>query len=115
MAGAKHRAKGNRIEREIVELHRELGVHAERYPLSGASHFRGEGHDIDVYALGSKCTPLKSEVKARGNGAGFTMLEKWMGRYDVLFLRRDHAAPLVVLPWEIYARLREWSKKASEQ
>src|SRR5262249_20472322 len=36
--GARHRRKGDRIERELVERHRALGVHAERYPLSGASH-----------------------------------------------------------------------------
>jgi Holliday junction resolvase len=36
MSGAKHRQKGNRIEREIVQRHEELGIKAERYPLSGA-------------------------------------------------------------------------------
>jgi hypothetical protein len=35
--GGRHsRDKGNRIEREIVERHKSLGVHAKRYPLSGA-------------------------------------------------------------------------------
>jgi hypothetical protein len=32
MSGARHRQKGNRVEREIVQLHRDLGIHAERYP-----------------------------------------------------------------------------------
>jgi Holliday junction resolvase len=35
MSGARHRRKGDRIEREIVEAHRAVGVHAERYPLEG--------------------------------------------------------------------------------
>jgi hypothetical protein len=50
--GARHRRKGSRIERELVELHRALGIHCERYPLSGASRFRGSGHDLDLYVCG---------------------------------------------------------------
>jgi hypothetical protein len=37
--GARHRRKGDRTERKIVQLHRAIGVHAERYPFSGASRF----------------------------------------------------------------------------
>jgi hypothetical protein len=48
MSGARHRRKGDRVERELVQLHRDLVVHAERYPLSGASRFRGSGHDVDI-------------------------------------------------------------------
>jgi hypothetical protein len=105
MSGARHRRKGDRVEREIVELHRALGVHAERYPLSGASRFRGSGQDIDVYALGREAAPLVAEVKARANGAGFTTLERWLGEFDALFLRRNHADALVVLPWRVWADL----------
>ena len=46
------RARAVRIEREIVDRHRALGVHAERYPFSGASRFRDSGHDVDVYLFG---------------------------------------------------------------
>jgi hypothetical protein len=41
MGGARHRRKDDRCEREIVELHRQLDVHCERYPYSGATRFRG--------------------------------------------------------------------------
>jgi Holliday junction resolvase len=105
MSGARHRRKGDRIEREIVDRHKALGVQAERYPLSGASHFRGSGHDIDIYGLGKNEAPLVAEVKARANGAGFATLEKWLAEYDALFLRRDNADPLVVLPWRMWARI----------
>jgi hypothetical protein len=74
MSGAKHRRKGNRVERELVALHKAAGVHAERYPLSGASRFRDSGHDLDIYALGRDAAPLVVECKARKNGAGFTTL-----------------------------------------
>jgi Holliday junction resolvase len=74
------RDKGARIEREIVRLHLELGVKAERAPLSGAAHYRG-------------------------NGEGFALLERWLGDADMLFLRRNRAEPLVVVPWRVWARL----------
>jgi len=111
MSGARHRRKGDRIEREIVEAHRALGVHAERYPLSGASRFRGSGHDIDVYAFGREVAPLVAEVKGRKNGAGFTTLEKWLGEFDILALRRNNADPMIVLPWRVWARLLERNAK----
>jgi hypothetical protein len=105
MSGARHRRKGDRIEREIVDRHRSLGIHSERYPLSGASRFRGSGHDVDVYAFGRDEAPLITEVKARKNGTGFTQLEKWLGDYDLLVLRRNHVDPMIVLPWRVWARL----------
>lgn len=105
MAGARHRRKGNRVELEIVHAHKALGIHAERYPLSGASRFRGSGHDIDIYARGCDQAPLVAEVKARKNGGGFTTLESWLGEFDLLFLKRNNAEPLVVLPWRVWASL----------
>jgi len=105
--GRRSRDKGNRAERDIVESHKSLGLHAERYPLSGASRFRGSGHDIDLYLFGRDEAPVVAEVKARANGAGFTTLEKWLGAFDALFLRRNNADPLVVLPWKMWARILE--------
>jgi hypothetical protein len=111
VSGARHRRKGDRIERELVERHRALGIFAERYPLSGGTHFRGSGHDIDVYALGRNEAPLVAEVKARKSGAGFTTLEKWLGEFDLLVLRRNHADPLILLPWRTWAALLERVKR----
>ena len=70
MSGARHRRKGNRVERELVQLHKALGVHAERYPLSGASRFRGSGHDVEIYVFGPGEGPLVAEVKSRRSGMG---------------------------------------------
>jgi hypothetical protein len=105
MSGARHRRKGDRIEREIVDRHRKLGVHAERYPLSGASRFRGSAHDIDIYLFGCDEAPIVCEVKSRKNGTGFAMIEQWLADYDALFLRRNSVDPLVMLPWRVWARL----------
>jgi Holliday junction resolvase len=107
MSGRGHRRKGDRIEREIVDRHRELGIHAERYPLSGATRFRASGHDADIYVFGADEAPIKAEVKGRKNGAGFVTLENWIGNYDALFLRKDRAEPIVVVPWRVWAQLVE--------
>ena len=58
MSGARHRRKGDRIEREVVALHSEIAVHSERVPLSGASRYKGNGADVDVYAFGRDEAPI---------------------------------------------------------
>ena len=103
--GARHRRKGERIERELVERCRALGIHADRYPLSGASRFRGSGHDIDFYIFGRDEAPAVAECKARKSGGGFTTLDRWLGDFDLLVLRRDRADPLVLPPWLTWAML----------
>ena len=103
MSGARHRRKGDRCERELVERHKAIGVHAERYPLSGASRFRGSGHDLDLYPFGRDEAPIVAESKARKNGAGFTQLERWLDD-NLLVLRCKHADPMIVLHMEdLYA------------
>lgn len=105
MSGAGHRRKGDRIEREIVALHLGIGTHAERVPLSGASRYQDNGADVDVYHNGKDEAPICCEVKARKSGAGFKQLDAWLADNDALFLRRDRAEPLVVLPWRTWASL----------
>jgi hypothetical protein len=105
MSGARHRRKGDRIERELVERHKAIDIHAERYPLSGANRFRGSGHDVDLYVFGPEEAPLVAESKARKSGNGFVQLERWLGDYAALFLRRNNADPMVLLPWRVWATL----------
>ena len=105
MSGARPRRKGDRIERELVDRHKAIDVFAERYPLSGASRFRGSGHDVDVYVFGRDEAPLIAECKARKGGAGFTTLEKWLGDFDLLFLRKNNADPTIVMPWRNWVEL----------
>jgi hypothetical protein len=58
-----------------------------------------------LYPFGREAAPLVAEVKARKCGDGFVQLEKWLGAYDLLFLRRNNAAPLVLQPWRVRAAL----------
>lgn len=98
MNGKMPRRKGNRIERELVALHRAAGIACERVPLSGSA---GGSFAGDLVIDGG----LRAEVKGRGNGAGFRTVERWLGGQDLLFLRQDRAAPLVVMPWAVYIGL----------
>lgn len=99
--GKASRDKGARRERQIVGLHVDAGIKAERVPLSGAMTFRNTAStDVDVYARGPEEAPFVCEVKARANGEGFRTLEGWLGEADALFLVRDRQKPMVVLPWE---------------
>lgn len=100
--GASQRAKGNRVEREFVTAIKELGLRAERVPLSGASHFRGCGHDVDVYAAGDHA-PLCGEIKARKKIPAW--IADWLGDNDFLAIKEDRAEALIVLPWRVWARL----------
>ena len=102
--GRRSRDKGARREREIVNLHRELGIPTQRVPLSGACGGAYSG-DVDIYIDGLEESPIIGEVKARANGQGFKTIEKFLGDNDVLFLRRDHASPMIVLPWRTWIRL----------
>ena len=102
--GKASRDKGGRAEREVVRRHKELGVHAERVPLSGAAGGSFSGNVV-LYPFGTEEGPLVTEVKARRRAAGFKVIEAWLGENDALFLRRDRADPLVVLPWRTWARL----------
>ncbi len=115
MSGRGHRQKGDRIERDIVDRHRELGIQAERYSLSGATWFRSSGHDADIYLFGADEAPIKAEGKGRKNGAGFAPLENWLGEYDALFLRKDRSDPMVVVPWRLWARLVERVRQTRSQ
>lgn len=104
--GQSQRRKGKRIENELVHKHRDLGIDAERVPLSGSAGGRFAG---DLVIDGR----FKAEVKARSTGEGFKRLEAWLGDHDMIFLRRDRAEPLVVLPWRTYADLLARSAQAS--
>jgi hypothetical protein len=95
--GKASRDKGGRVEREMVNLLKAADIHAERVPLSGAAG----GQFIGDIVFGD----YVAEVKARKEGAGFKTIERWLGDNDMLFLRRDRTAPLVVMEWDTFIPL----------
>lgn len=101
--GKASRDKGARRERELVARHVKAGIHAERVPLSGAA---GGSYSGDLTVTPANWgAPLRCELKARKTGAGFIQIETWLAGNDVLFLHRDRAAPLAVVPWEVWLDL----------
>lgn len=89
--GAASRRKGGRIERELVRLHAETGVHAERVPLSGAAG-GSFGGDIRVDGVGTR------EVKARkGEGLRDAQHRDQVFRNDGK-TARPAAADMVIRP-----------------
>ncbi len=110
--GKASRDKGLRRERAIVDLHVKCGIRAERVPLSGAVRYRGNGADVDLYVRGAE--PVKAEVKARGAGEGFRTLDRWLAENDAQFLWRDRAAPLVVLPLQVWLEIAGRSTRCTD-
>lgn len=100
--GKMQRRKGYRVEREMVLLHQAAGVGAHRVPLSGAAggEYRG-----DIIVQSHNGEELRLEVKSRRGGSGFRVLEGWLGDNDALLLKRDRAAPMVVLSWDAWLEL----------
>ena len=96
------KAKGARIEREVVELHMREGILAKKVPLSGA--LGGEYYG-DVHIFPSKDIKMTAEVKSRKNGAGFAVIEGWLGDNQLLFLRRNNTEHLVCMPFKVYIEL----------
>ena len=48
--------KGKRVERELVELHRDLGIQAQRVPRSGAAGGDFAG-DLHLHLFGANVEP----------------------------------------------------------
>ena len=105
LSGRKSRDKGARVEREIVNWHRDLGVYAERVPLSGATGYLGPSSDIDVYLFGRDHSPLRIEVKARKDGGGFRLIHNWLETPDGLITKQNGTEEVVHLPLRTYVKL----------
>jgi hypothetical protein len=88
------RSKGARVERELVHLHHDAGVPACKDSRTGYT-----GPDLTI------AETFSAEVKSRKTGEGFATLERWLGKCDLLFLKRDRQPPLVLLPWKTYLQL----------
>ena len=111
--GRASKAKGARVEREVVARLTDAGIAAVKVPLSGAC---GGSYSGDIRIGGPMIPPwipagedphaLIAEVKARKDGKGWKVIERWFGdKADVLILKRNLADPLVVLRWSVFLDL----------
>lgn len=103
--GKMQRNKGSRIERELVHLHKGIGIPCQRVPLSGAAGGLAAG-DLWIHLHPKDPTPAVAEVKARAHAQGWKNIKGWLGNNNLLFLREDQEKePLVVMPWKEYVRI----------
>ncbi len=98
--GLSNRRKGGRVELTLAKKLTAEGVPAAKVPLSGA--MAGFPGDIEL-TIGER--KLVAEVKSRKGGAGFVLLERWLGSNDLLFLHRNHAEPLVLMNMSLMVSL----------
>lgn len=107
--GSAARKGSERGEHKLRAMHESEGIPCRRVPLSGSA----DGYSGDLIVDGE----WKAEVKWRGSGEGFRVIERWLGAFDLLFLVRDRQTPTVVMPWEMYAELmqRPRGEEESEQ
>lgn len=97
--GRASRQKGDRFEREAVQLFQDFGISAERIPLSGAAGGSFSG-DITVPILG---TDQRLEAKIRRSG--FKQIRSWLADNYALIYRADRTEPLITLRLRDFAEL----------
>lgn len=92
---SKNKQKGNRFEREIVNIAKSLGLEAQRaYASDGRS--LGCSEKVDVLLANKKL-----QLKARKT------LPKWLSLEDVdaVIIKADRQDPLVLIPLAEYLEL----------
>jgi hypothetical protein len=97
--GRSPKRKGNGFEREVVLRLQDLGLAAERIPLSGAA---GGSFDHDV-SCPVRGVDAKLECKRRARA--FVGLDKMLGANYALVCRDDRSRTLVVMSLENFAGL----------
>ena len=96
------RQKGAEGEREVVQLHRAMDIHAVKVPLSGATGYRG-GEDVDIHVDDGE--PLRAQVKRQATDAGWKTILGQLGSACALFFRQDRGGWFVLMPLDTYKRL----------
>jgi len=85
--GRKEHRKGRRVEYQVRDMFRELGLKCERVPCSGNS----KAVKGDLLLEG-----FRVEVKARKRG--FSFLYRSLRGNDLLVVKADRMEPLLIIP-----------------
>lgn len=105
--GKKSRDKGNRVERQIVDILRGSGfADAQRVPLSGAALGAFAG-DVSLTVCEEN---WRGEVKCRADGFG--RLYAWLQPVRFLVVKADRRDPLIVMRLSDAARIGALAQKA---
>lgn len=88
------KAKGRRLEQDVVDLLKKAGLQARRQPGSGI--YSDFPHDVE---LNHNDRRYIIECKSRRNG--FATLNNWMGQADILVVKVDRGEPIAYLPLSV--------------
>jgi Holliday junction resolvase len=102
--GAAPRRKGSGFERECVQLLQELGLAAERVPLSGAVKTSRFDHDVSCPVRG-----IDRRLECKRRKRAFATLDKMLASNFALIVRDDRSRPLTVMTVETFAELARTS------
>lgn len=97
--GRASRDKGNRFERQVVDLLQEAGLSAERIPLSGSAGGKFSG-DVSVAILGNDRT-----IEAKVRKAGFAQVYRWLATHYAVTVKADREETLICLRLKDFAEL----------
>lgn len=100
MSGRSSRDKGAAHELQIRDMLRESGI-----PAVKVSGMYKKGEDLVVGPFDhfrGYLREVKAEVKWRSDGSGFAIIERWLGDFGLMFLKRSRAKPLVVMSWDMF-------------
>lgn len=100
-----NKKRGYNVEIQIRDKHIAAGIPCERVPLSGSMGGKYKG-DLNIPSVSHPA--FIAECKARRNGSGFAVIEKWLGDKDILFTKRNNQEPLVVMRFDVYLELMKY-------
>ena len=89
------RQKGDRFERDCVDRLKEMGLEAQRVPLSGAA---GGQFGSDIIVAGRK-------VECKTRKRAWLELFNWLPGNHALMIKADRTDTLVVMTLETYAEM----------
>jgi hypothetical protein len=109
MSGKAPKQKGNRIEREIVNLAKDMGYNARRaWSSDGRSLGWHEEVDVTLWGEANKQDPWKFQVKGRKAIADYLKPCEFV---DGQILKEDRKNPLVVIDLKWFLCLLKNSRK----
>lgn len=92
------KAKGTRLEAQVVKDLQQAGLQARRQPGSGI--YDAFPHDVEMKLRGERYIV---ECKSRKNS--FQTLDNWLGAADLLVVKNDRSEPRVYLTWSAFTRM----------
>ena len=111
MSGKSSKIKGAEFEREVVRRFEEMGIKAQKMPLSGA--VKGFEGDVTIWPYSHSDFQMMVECKRRARGFGTIYSAMQQGNPHLVVCRDDRKDEFYVLPRETMKLVFEkmgWTK-----